>query len=228
MVVDIDYGPTHENLVYDRNEMVDVHDIVTQPPPPERLEEEREIKIPLFRQGGATIVREIGSYGVYYLILQPGYLLTKLVVVPNETFMDITLTGEQLVYAFYNPTRQLCISISATMQEDLEGIADKLAEEINNPVWRQYIIQLSLERNQFKRDRSIEEFPDIMEAKQVGKLLGVEEKTVRNWTSDGRIPHKKMGKLVRYKKSDILEAFEAGQIGNATKWKARVQKVSKK
>jgi excisionase family DNA binding protein len=42
-----------------------------------------------------------------------------------------------------------------------------------------------------------------MTAVQAADYLQVEEKTIRNWTSQGRIPSASIGGAVRYKKSDI-------------------------
>ena len=48
-------------------------------------------------------------------------------------------------------------------------------------------------------------FPEIMTAEQVAFLLQVEEKTIRNWTSLGKIPCRHIGGTVRYMKSEIDE-----------------------
>ena len=47
------------------------------------------------------------------------------------------------------------------------------------------------------------EFPEIMTAVQAADYLQIKEKTIRNWTSQGRIPSASIGGAVRYKKSDI-------------------------
>jgi len=73
----------------------------------------------------------------------------------------------------------------------------------------------------------VEDYPDILTAAQVARYLGVEEKTVRNWTSDGKIPFTKVGSATRYRKVAVTAAFDAGEIGNATKWKRPPQATSK-
>ena len=40
---------------------------------------------------------------------------------------------------------------------------------------------------------------------QIATLLEVKKSTIYNWTHTGYIPHIKLGKLVRFKKSDILK-----------------------
>ena len=79
-----------------------------------------------------------------------------------------------------------------------------------------------------KVSRRIEhEKTSIGVAAQVARYLGVEEKTVRNWTSDGKIPFTKVGSATRYRKVAVAAAFDAGEIGNATKWKRPPQAASK-
>jgi len=35
--------------------------------------------------------------------------------------------------------------------------------------------------------------PEIMNARQLADYLGFEEKTIRNWTSEGTVPYRKVG-----------------------------------
>ena len=44
-----------------------------------------------------------------------------------------------------------------------------------------------------------------MTAKQAADYLQVEEKTIRNWTSQGKIPASKIGGTVRYSKAALDE-----------------------
>jgi len=47
-----------------------------------------------------------------------------------------------------------------------------------------------------------------MTANQVASYPGLKAKTIRNWTSDGTIPHKKIGGSPRYLKSEIDDALK--------------------
>jgi excisionase family DNA binding protein len=53
----------------------------------------------------------------------------------------------------------------------------------------------------------------LVTRKQVAELLSVSLRTVDRWIARGDLPHYKLGKVVRFKVSDIQEKLE-------TKWKA--------
>ncbi len=59
------------------------------------------------------------------------------------------------------------------------------------------------------------EYPENMTAVQAADYLQVEEKTFRNWTSQGKIPSVKISGIVRYKKSEIDKVME--KKGNTRK-----------
>lgn len=46
-------------------------------------------------------------------------------------------------------------------------------------------------------------YPDVMTAQQVANYLQMTRKTIQNWASEGKIPHKKINGTIRYIKSDI-------------------------
>ena len=233
VIIDVDYITKHGQVIYNRDEHIDLSDLIGKCDPkakdPLYPEEVREIDISIFDQKGqASIVRDVGPRGAYYLWLRPYYSLSKLIVDPDDVFVDLTYAEERLIYCFYNGTRRACISITALVEEDFEGVAGKLISNISDGIWRQYIVR----KNLVKPDarplvNPVEDYPDILTAVQVARYLGVEEKTVRNWTSDGKIPFTKVGGATRYKKSAVSVAFDAGEIGNATKWKRPPQAPSK-
>lgn len=53
------------------------------------------------------------------------------------------------------------------------------------------------------------EFPQILSMYEAAELLDVHYTTVSRWTIEGRLPHKKIGKVYNFRKSDILEFKEA-------------------
>jgi len=227
MLVDLDYGKSHGKIIFDRDEMADLASLIETPPPPEHLLSAVEIAIPLFDKSNTiTAIREVGPDGTYYLWLRPGYYLSRIVVDPDDVFVDMTYKDEHLIYCFHNATRRNCISITAIISEDPGGVvAGKLMQNLKDGIWRQYLVREAL----FKPD--VQKLPDpsgpvpaIMTALEVGQYLRVEEKTVRNWTSDGKIPFVKMGGATRYKKDDIDAAFSSGLIGNSTKWAKKIHK----
>jgi excisionase family DNA binding protein len=53
------------------------------------------------------------------------------------------------------------------------------------------------------RDNTQIKISENMTAKEVAKYVNVGEKTIRNWTSEGKIPFVKLGSAVRYPKTRI-------------------------
>jgi len=46
-------------------------------------------------------------------------------------------------------------------------------------------------------DEAMGNYPAHMTAAQVADYLNIQVKTIRKWTSEGRIPHSKLGSMVR-------------------------------
>ncbi|MCC6396870.1 MAG: helix-turn-helix domain-containing protein [Bacteroidetes bacterium] len=66
-----------------------------------------------------------------------------------------------------------------------------------------------------------------MTANQVASYLGLEAKTIRNWNSDGTIPHKKIGGSPRYLKSEIDEGLKKEVLGRKKPGKVTQAKPKK-
>lgn len=45
----------------------------------------------------------------------------------------------------------------------------------------------------------------LLNVKELSKILSIKESTIYDWVSIGFIPHHKLGKLVRFKESEILQ-----------------------
>jgi excisionase family DNA binding protein len=224
MLVDFDYSTSHGRLTFERDELIDVASLVETPPPPQYLQEAVEVPIPLFDINNTlTAIREVGPDGTYYLWLRTGFYLAKIVVDPDDVFVDVTYNDEQLIYCFHNGTKRNCISITAIISEDVGGtVANKLMEHVQDGIWRQYIVRDALLKPNLQKLRDPSSpGPSVMTAIEVGRYLRVEEKTVRNWTSEGKIPYVKMGGLTRYRRDDIDSAFSSALIGNTSRWKKR-------
>jgi len=50
--------------------------------------------------------------------------------------------------------------------------------------------------------------PEVLTTAEAAKLLRVRESTLRTWTQQGRVPHIRLGRLIRYDRAD-LEAWIA-------------------
>lgn len=227
--VDYDLVQKHNQVSFAHNEDVELVDLVTRFPAPDRLLDIRETETPISnRAGDATIVRPVGPYGIYYLYLRPNFALSQIVVEPDDVFVDITRVKDQLVYCFYNGTRRESISITATICEDLEGVARELSTGLNDATWRQYFVRKVLTKPDARPiGQPAQEFPDIMTVAQAARYLSVEEKTIRNWTSEGKIPFKKLGSSVRYQKKELDEALQKGDLGKSRSRKPKRPSKSK-
>lgn len=157
----------------------------------------------LFNESGLTkLVPEVGPKGIYYLELRPGYKLKQLIVEPEDVVVDIHIGAKDtLIYSFYNPTRKNNITITAASEKDKDNVHAKLKSNLTDIYWRQYFIRVAMDNVDIKKgDAKISE---NMTAEEVAKYLNLEIKTIRNWTSERKIPSVKLGSAVRYKKERI-------------------------
>lgn len=151
---------------------------------------------------------EVGSRGLYYLLLHKGYKIEKLIFTPNDLNADIYVHKDgRLIYSFYNPTNRNSIIIKGQVSEDYDKINQRLKSNLTDIYFRNYFIKLAQEDNTGEA-KIPEFFPKIMNALQVSTYLGVAEKTIRSWTSQNDIPHTKLKQAVRYRKSDIDKWFD--------------------
>lgn len=163
----------------------------------------------LFNADGLSkIILSIGSMGLYYLILRPKFKIEKLFVEPDQVVVDIYY-GEKnnLIYSFYNPTRRDSISITASIQKDDTDIYSKLKSNPTDIYWRQYFIRVAL-NNIDTVHSPPEKTPEIMSIDEVARYLNLKSQTIRNWTSQRKIPSVKIGGSVRYKKLEIDKWLE--------------------
>ncbi len=211
--IDVDTVQKHHHVVFEHERDVELIDLVSAFQAPDLLVDAAQSDLPIFnRDGHATIVRQVGPHRLYYLFLRPLYALTRIVVDPDDVFVDMTRRHDQLIYSFYNGTRRAAISITAKIEEDVEGIATDLSSRLKDPVWRQYFVRKVLLKPDARSLLPPEEGTRaIMTAAQVARYLNVEEKTIRNWTSEGKIPHAKLGSAERYRKAAI-DAAVLGRV----------------
>ena len=214
--IDYDNGDKSHRKVFDHKAEIELADLVSElERAPDRLVEADVYKFPIFnRDGHASIVREVGPNGAYFLSLRPEYALSDVVVDPDDLFVDLKIVKDRIVYCFYNGTRRQAISITATIAEDIAGVARELSTGLSDPIWRQYFIRKALRKPDAKPlSAPGESYPEILTASQVARYLAVEEKTIRNWTSERKIPFKKAGSNVRYRKTEIDAALDRGELG---------------
>jgi len=170
---------------------------------------------------------EVGPKGLYFLELRPDHKLKSLLVEPDEVVVDLhfgngrlekTIGIHTLVYSFYNPSKRENIVITAAIVYDDEDIYSKLKADPENIIWRQYFIKKALHKSETSPVLPpLKIYPEMMTAEQVADYLQMEVATIRNWTSQNKIPFKKIGRSTRYSKSEIDAAVESRKIGKVKK-----------
>jgi len=158
---------------------------------------------PLFNESGLTkLIPEVGPKGIYYLELRPGHKLKQLVVDPDDVYVDIYIgPKDTLIYSFYNPTRRKSIAITASIEKDDQKVYSKLKSDPQDIYWRQHFVRLAMDK--IDNEKSESKLSEYMTVDEVAKLLKLSKKTIRNWTSEGKIPSVKLGSAVRYRKTQI-------------------------
>jgi len=53
----------------------------------------------------------------------------------------------------------------------------------------------------------------LLNVQEVAELIGVKPSTIYQWTSQGFIPHVKIGKLVRFNEDDVMKWVDATKTG---------------
>lgn len=166
------------------------------------------VKNPLFNKAGlCKLVVQVGEGGIHYLELREGHALDQVIVEPGEVVVDLYHGNGTLIYAFYNPvgTGHNNIILTASLVDDEEGVYSKIKADPTDPIWRQYFVRRALIQLDSSTPLPPKEYPEYMTARQAADYLQVEEKTIRNWTSQGKIPASRIGGTVRYSKAALDE-----------------------
>jgi len=167
---------------------------------------------PLFIKNSTKTVDNVGQYGSIYIIPHTNMIFKNVYVEPKEVVTDISYftdkTGthpDRLLYSFYNPTHSDIVSIWAITINDAGEVLSKIKSNSDDLEYRMYILKTTLSNSSVKDfEFGKITFPENMTAAQVAIYLQVKEKTIRNWTSEGKIPVAKLPTgTVRYRFSEI-------------------------
>ena len=228
ILVHVDWVDRHGRLRYKYHKAVESPFIIGKNsrliPPPNTLEEATVLNAPLFNERGfLDVVADIPKYGFYILCLRQRYRLEKLVVDPVEVVVDLLAeSGIGMQYFFYNPTPRLAIHVTAQLVEDLDGVYRKILADPSDLTWRQSFVRRAMaSEDDAELESSRSSSPEIMTGEQVARYLGVAAKTIRNWTSQGTIPYKRVGGSPRYRKKDIDEMMAVNRLGGRAKGRTK-------
>lgn len=228
--IDWDSSFGEVRLRYDKqvNSPYDLASLSQTIPQPEHLESEEVEPTPFFSQTGTfKVVPDLGKSGLYLIRLRPNYRLKSLLVEPEEIVVDLYANkNDSITYSFYNPTQRASFVVTGQLVEDIDGFYRKLTAYPADPVWRQSLVRRSLAAFEGVEDEGAAgRHPSYMTADQIADYMQVEVKTVRKWTSEGRIPHSKLGSVVRYRKEEIDAAIKAGSLKAKSKAFAKKKQV---
>ena len=149
----------------------------------------------------------VGYKGQYYLELRPKYYLADIIVDPSDVELNLLVNKTSFLYQLINHSEtRKSISISGRLKKDDEDFYSRVCENLDDLGWRKFFLEKMLIENRYLSE--FDQYPKYMKANQVASLMQVSEKTIRNWTSSGKIPHKQINGAVRYIKTDIEKWIE--------------------
>ena len=167
-----------------------------------------ELAYPAFNHAGLlkqTIT--VGYNGHYYLEVRPKFYLSDIVVEPKDVELNLLVNKTSFIYQLINfSDTRISISLTGELKRDTEDIYSKVCNNLKDIGWRIYSLNKMLVKN-----RTLDEYnqyPDYLTAQEVAWLLRKSSKTIRNWTSAGHIPHKKINGSILYLKTDIKNWVE--------------------
>jgi excisionase family DNA binding protein len=145
--------------------------------------------------------------GHYYLEIRPKYYLADIMVDPSDVELNLLVNKTSFLYQLINHSEtRKSISISGKLKKDETNMYSRVCENLDDLGWRKFFLEKMLIENRYLSE--FDQYPKYMKANQVASLMQVSEKTIRNWTSSGKIPHKQINGAVRYIKTDIEKWIE--------------------
>lgn len=180
-----------------------------------KLVEHGKIEAPLFNTAGRTMIPvAVGKWGMFYFKLRPMHLLTEIFVDPENIDVSLYFDDDSLIYAFYNNTRRPTFNVSARIGEDVEEVFAKLKSDPKNELlYKLYVRKAFAKSSRLNEEMSKAE--SVMTAEQLTQYAKVGLQTIRNMTSNGKIPFVKFGRAVRYRKDEVDEWMKAHRVGRA-------------
>lgn len=60
-------------------------------------------------------------------------------------------------------------------------------------------------------------FEPLISSVEAGKLLGIHPVTLLRWAREGRVPHRRLGRKVKFRSSDLNQWLTTGYTGSAVR-----------
>ena len=171
------------------------------------------VNLPLFNKGNVlNLSINLGQNSVCFIAVRPGYWIVDTEpdpsgIITDIYFSDIVKNDDRLVYGFYNITGKDVFSVTGLLKKDDENIYNKLKSNPTDIIWRRYIVRRALAPSGENIPAPSITYPENMTASQLAVYLQLKEKTIRNLTSEGKLPYLKIGGSVRYNKEEVDAAL---------------------
>lgn len=171
--------------------------------------ESKDYNSSLFNENGLmSLVMAVEENTLIYIQVRSDHVLEEIIISPDSIIPDIHYSTEnKLLYSFYNLSFNGNLCIKGKLLPDVNDYYNKLRKAPEDLTWREYLIKKSLaDSRTFPDPEKIENASDMIIASEAAAVLGMAEKTVRNWTSEGKIPYIKVGRSVKYSRK-ALESY---------------------
>jgi len=214
-----DYGKTHVRIAIETEKTIDLpfvagdyQDLVTADQMKSNVFEVGDTS--LFNKANlARISEDVGENGILYLDLEENCWLGTILPESEDIVIDLSFRDDKrLLYSFFNATDQKTISLILKKVNDKGDTWSQIQSNSSDPIYRQYFIKKALETGKSEKVKEIESHPELMTADQVAKYLQKSVKTIRNNTSDGKIPVEYAGGSPRYRKSKIDKWLDGKKV----------------
>ena len=210
-----DYGKTHTRIAIETDKTIDLpfvagdyQEIVTSDQLSNGILELKETS--LFNKANlARIVEDVGENGILFLDLEENCWLETILPDSEDIAIDLYYRDDKrLLYSFFKATDKKTLSLTLKKANDKGSTWNDINSNSNDLIYRQFFIKKALETSKSEKIKEIESFPELMTVEQVAKYLQKEVKTIRNLTSEGKIPFVRAAGSPRYRKLDIDKWLE--------------------
>jgi excisionase family DNA binding protein len=108
------------------------------------------------------------------------------------------------------PSTHICTMIYKNNQKHLIMVISNPFEVLNNELSEIKSLLLEMKATQTTKE-DFAEYPEFLSRTQAAQMMGVALTTLDRYANDGLLKKHRNGKLVRFKKSEVVQAFKTFQ-----------------
>ncbi len=122
------------------------------------------------------------------------------------------------------PAAPTSVGLLSVLPEALEAALRRLVRDSVREVVREELSAvLGHDLSTPRPEPQVERAPQFMDAKAAGEVLGVTDKTIREWVRAGRLPGHWAGRLLRIERSELDQFMKTGLPSGQT---ASIEKLA--